>query len=248
MSLLSCIRSKPVMATLKTYCRIYFLKSQISFYPSSKYVSSGMWLNKSLITKRSFMKKVGLNPIYDTYQKKAAKDNISPSEYELIYNGTGENYVRWLSGIVISALIILPTSFIGAYFYIFLTEKSIDLDTYFKVLLIPHSAFEVSVILIIMFSLKLASYSFISKYVLRIYKHSIKNEYACVFINPILPWKNITVLTDNAIKLPNGYIPLVPWYKEYYKLGGYKSIILRERFRRPIDLDRMLNKEKKNDF
>lgn len=99
----------------------------------------------------------------------------------------------------------------------------------------------------VLFTLKITSYSFISKYVLRIYRHNTKRQYVGVFIHPILPWKNMTYTFDKAIKLPDGKFTLVPWYKEYYKLAGNKAIVLRERFRRPIDYDRMIGLEKTMD-
>jgi len=91
-----------------------------------------------------------------------------------------------------------------------------------------------------LFLLKIASYSFVSKYVLRIYRHKIKRQYVGVFINPILPWKNIKCKFETAIKLPDSINVFIPWHKEYYRLAGHKSIVLRERFKRPIDYDRML--------
>ncbi|XP_050432004.1 uncharacterized protein LOC126840368 [Adelges cooleyi] len=250
MNILYCLRIRtlnPVFDPIKVYRRtIYRASQQIT---SSKSQSKPIApISKSFTIHRNFMKKVGLEPLYDNYKKRAIKDNISSNEFELIYNGIGETYARCLSGIVISALILLPTVFTGAYLYLLISEGSINLKTYFEILLLPHSAIEVFLLLTTMFSLKLASYSFISKYVVRIYKHNIKPQYACVYINPILPWKNITVMTDKAIKLPNGKISLVPWYKEYYELGGYKSIVLKERFRRPIDIDRMTNTEEKTKF
>lgn len=196
------------------------------------------------VSNRFFMKKIGLKPMYDIYNKKAAKDNISPTEYALIYNGTGEKYVRSLSGIVIVAMIIVPTVLIGTYIYILFTRGQIDLRTYLNILFIPNSILETAIMLFILFSMKLVSYSFISKYVLRIYKHNTKSQYIGVFINPFLPWKNITCTFEKGIKLPNGKIFIVPWYKEYYKIAGNKSIILKDRFRRPIDYDRMLGIDK----
>ncbi|KAL5244398.1 hypothetical protein ACI65C_011808 [Semiaphis heraclei] len=118
-------------------------------------------LSGYLVPDRCFMKKMGLKPIYDVYNKKAAQDRVSPSEYELIYNGTGE-------------------------------------------------------------------------------RHNTKRQYVGVYINPILPWKNITCTFETAIKLPDSINVFIPWHKEYYRLAGHKSIILRERFKRPIDYDRML--------
>lgn len=196
---------------------------------------------------RCFMKKMGLKPGYDVYNKKAAKDKVSPTEYELVYIGNGEKYVRMLSGVLIAAIIFVPSLFIIGYVYLFFTEESIDLKTYYNVMLIPHTSFELMILLTTLFCLKIASYSFISKFVLRIYKHNTKTQYVGVFINPVLPWKNITCTFDRAIKLPDGKNVLIPWHKEYYKLAGYKSIVLKERFRRPIDYDRMLGKMKTMD-
>jgi len=193
------------------------------------------------------MKKMGLKPRYDVYDKKALKDQVSPTEYELIYIGHGEKYVRMLSGIVITAMVLLPSFFVIGYVYLLITEGPIDLKTYFKILLIPHTFFELAFMIVTLFCLKMASYSFISKYVLRIYKHNIKTQYIGVFINPFLPWKNIMHTFDVAVKLPNGINYLLPWNKEYHKLAGYKSIVLKERFRRPVDYDRMIGKIKAMD-
>lgn len=195
------------------------------------------------VPSRCFMKKMGLKPMYDVYNKKAAKDQVSPAEYTLIYGGTGELYVRYLSGAVMAALIAVPSIFVVAYLYIVFTEGKIDLKTYLKILSIPHSSLELMVMIPTLFLLKIASYCFVSKYVLRIYRHNSKSQYVGVFINPVLPWKNVTCLFDKAIKLPDGKNFLIPWHKEYYRLAGYKSIILRERFRRPIDYERMLGTE-----
>jgi len=193
------------------------------------------------------MKKTGLKPGYDVYNKKAAKDKVSPTEYELVYIGNGEKYVRMLSGIVVVAMIFVPSVFIFGYVYLLFTEESIDLLTYYNILLIPHTSFELIILMTTLFCLKIASYSFISKFVLRIYKHTTKTQYVGVFINPLLPWKNITCTFDKAIKLPDGINFLIPWHKEYHRLAGYKSIILKERFRRPIDYDRMIGKIKTMD-
>lgn len=178
--------------------------------------------------------------MYDVYDKKAAKDNISPAEYTLIYNGTGETYVRWLSGILIATIVVMPTVFATAYVYMWYTEGCIEFKTFLEILFLSHTQLEVYVMLGALVFLKLGSHSFISKYVLRIYKHNIKNRYIGVYINPILPWKSVTCPFDKATKLPNGWNFLAPWYTEYYKLAGNKSIVLRERFRRPIDYDRMV--------
>lgn len=200
-----------------------------------------------LVFYRCFIKKMGLNPMYNVYNKKAAKDNISPTEYELVYNGIGENYVRSLSGIVIGSMIFVPSIYIFSYFYLMLTEGYINFETYLKILLLPTSGIELIALISTLVLFKIASYSFVSKYVLRIYRHNMKAHHACVYINPVLPWKSITVTFDKGTKLPDSKMFLIPWHKEYYKLGGYKSIVLRERFRRPIDYDRMLGIEKRMD-
>lgn len=197
-----------------------------------------------LSNRRCFMKKMGLDPKYNVYDKKAAQDHVSPAEYELVYQGTGEKYVRWLSGMVVVALTIVPTVFVLSYAYLAYTEGQIDFKTYLNLLFLPGSAFEVVVLLSVLFVMKIASYSFISKYVLRIYRHNSNAEYVGVYINPFVPWKNVTCRFDRAVKLPDGKIFIVPWHKEYYRLAGHKSIILKERFRRPIDYDRMLGLEK----
>lgn len=193
-----------------------------------------------LVSYRCFMKKMGLKPIYDVYNKKAAKDNISPTEYELIYNGTGEMYVRSLSGILLVALTVVPATLVIGYIQTLLTEGNVDFKTYLEVLLLPHTSVELAVMLPALFLMKIVSYGFISKYVLRVYRHNIKTEHIGVYINPLLPWKNIRCSFKTAIKLPDGKLHIVPWHKEYYQLAGYKSIILKDRFRRPIDHDLML--------
>jgi len=193
------------------------------------------------------MKKMGLKPIYDVFDKKAAKDNVSKENYTLVYNGIAETYVRCLSGLVVAIIIIAPTIFVSAYIYLCYSEGNIDLKTYFNILLIPHTSLELLIMLPTLFLLKVASYSFISKYVLRIYKHNSKTQYIGVYINPVFPWKNITCQFNQAIKLPDGKNFIVPWHKEYYRISGYKSIILKERFRRPIDYDRMIGLKKSMD-
>lgn len=193
-----------------------------------------------LVSYRCFMKKMGLKPMYDVYKKKAAKDNVSPTEYELIYNGTGELYVRYLSGIVIATIILIPSVFIFGYIYTICTEGIVDFKTYLNILTLPHSIIELAIMLPTLLLLKVMSYSFISKYVLRIYRHNTKTQHIGVFINPFLPWKNVSCTFKTAIKLPDGKLHIIPWYKEYYQLSGYKSIILQNRFRRPIDHDRMI--------
>lgn len=190
-----------------------------------------------LVPDRLFMKKTS---IYEVYNKKAAQDRVSPTEYELIYNGTGENYARCLSGAIIVAITILPSIFIIGYFYILFTEEKMDLQTYLDILLIPSSSLELMVMIPSLFLLKIVSYNFISKYVLRIYRHNTKRQYVGVYINPILPWKNVTSTFETAMKLPDSKMVFIPWHKEYYRLAGHKSIVLRERFKRPIDYDRML--------
>lgn len=244
--LFTCLRStiNPSMArmyTMQSYYRGSIIHNKHLLLTANR---SSVQL---LASNRCFMKKMGFKQIYDVYDKKAAKDKVSPTEYMLVYNGVGEMYVRYLSAAVVAASVILPSVFVYTYVYLLFTEGHIDLNTYFNILLIPHSAVELIIMLSVLFSLKLASYSFITKYVLRIYKHHMKKQYIGVFINPLFPWKNITCTFDKAIKLPNGKITLIPWYNEYYKLAGNKSIVLRERFRRPIDYDRMLGLEKSMD-
>lgn len=197
-----------------------------------------------LLFDRCFMKKMGLNPVYDSYNKKAAKDRVSPTQYELIYHGTGENYVRYLSGITVAAMVILPTIFISSYVYIFFSHGEIDMKTFLELMLLPHTTLEIMIMVPTLILLKLASFSFISKYVLRIYKHQTKSQYVCVYVNPFLPWNNITCNFDRAFKLPDSKLVFIPWSREYHKLAGYKSIVLKERFRRPIDYERMLGIEK----
>jgi hypothetical protein len=186
------------------------------------------------------MKKMGLKPIYDMYNKKAAKDGVSPTEYVLIYQGTGEVYVRWLSGIVVFAMVFVPSVFIFTYMYTMFTTERIDLRTYLDLMFIPNSGLELAFMVPSIFLMKMASYSFISKYVLRIYRHNVREQYISVYINPVLPWKNVNCSFEKAIKLPNSKNFIIPWHKDYYRIAGYKSIILKERFRRPIDYERML--------
>lgn len=193
-----------------------------------------------LVSYRCFMKKTSLKSIYDVYKKKAAKDKVSSTEYELIYNGTGETYVRCLSGIIVASVIFIPSVLIIGYIYTLFTEGKVNLKTYLDVLLIPHSATELAIMLPVLFLLKIMSYNFISKYVLRVYRHNTKTQHIGVYINPILPWKNISCTFETAIKLPDGKLNIIPWNKEYYQLSGYKSIILKDRFKRPIDHDRMV--------
>lgn len=198
-----------------------------------------------LLSDRCFMKKaMGLKPVYDSYDKKASKDRVSPTEYELIYHGTGETYVRYLSGITVGAMIILPTVFISTYVYILFSHGEIDMKTFLEFMLLPNSSLEIMIMVPTLFLLKFASFSFISKFVLRIYKHNSKSEYICVYVNPFLPWNNITCKFDRAFKLPDSKLIFVPWYREYHKLAGYKSIVLKEKFRRPVDYDRMIGTEK----
>lgn len=231
-------RVKPlIFYPIKRSCTIYYKSSVIQ---NKRTLLSVDQSSMQFLTNRFFMKKTGLNPIYDVYNKKAAKDSISPTEYALIYNGTGEMYVRTLSGIVIIAMIIIPTVLIGIYIYILFTKEQINFRIYLDTLFIPNSINETAIMLFVLFSMKLVSYSFISKYVLRIYKHNTKSQYMGIFINPLLPWKNITCTFEKGIKLPDSKIFIIPWYKEYHKIAGIKSIILRDRFRRPIDYDRML--------
>lgn len=193
-----------------------------------------------LMSNRCFMKKVGLKPMYDLYSKTASKDNVSPLEYELVYIGSSELYVRCLSGAIIAAMIFVPSIFGFSFLYLWFTEEQLDLKTYLEVMALPHSIVEISIILTALVLMKIASYSFISKYVLRIYRHHTKTHHIGVYINPILPWKNILCTFETAIKLPDSKISVIPWHKEYYNISGYKSIILRERFRRPVDYDKML--------
>lgn len=239
MNILNCLRSRVDYSIVSSVKRSYTMCYRASVIHNKHSLSSNQ-LPVQVIPNRCFMKKMGLKPIYDMYNKKAAKDGISSTEYELLYQGTGEVYVRWLSGIVVVAMAIVPSVFIFSYLYIVFTEGKIDLKTYLDFMFIPNSLLELAFMLPSLFLLKLASYSFISKYVLRIYRHNSRNQYVSVYIHPVLPWKNITCSFDKAIKLPNGKNFLVPWHKEYYRLAGYKSIVLKERFRRPVDYDRML--------
>lgn len=245
-----CLRSKidvSLLSTLKKRSYAMFYQTSVFHCTRTVLLSAEPTYVIRSVPSRCFMKKMGLNPMYDVYNKKAAKDRLSPTEYTLIYSGTGELYVRYLCGAVMAALITVPSVFVLAYFYILFTERKIDLNTYLEVLAIPHSSLELMVMIPSLFLLKIASYSFISKYVLRIYRHNTKSQYVGVYVNPVLPWKNITCQFDTATKLPDGKNFLVPWHKEYYKLAGYKSIVLRERFRRPIDYERMLGTERTMD-
>lgn len=222
-------------------CKISVVHNKPTFLSTKQ--SSVQWLSD-----RCFMKKaLGLKPVYDSYDKKAAKDRVSPTEYELIYHGPGETYARYLSGITVAAMIFLPTIFISTYVYTWFSHGEIDMKTFLELMLLPNSALEIMIMVPTLLLLKFASLSFISKYVLRIYKHNSKSQYICMYINPFLPWNNISCKFDRAYKLPDGKLIIVPWYKEYHKLAGYKSIILKERFRRPIDYDRMLGIEQKMD-
>lgn len=203
-----------------------------------------MSTNKSssqiLMSNRCFMKKVGLKPMYDLYTKKASKDNISPLEYELVYIGSSEMYVRCLSGAIIAATVFVPSLFGFSYLYLWFTEERFDFKSYLEILALPQSGTELAIILTALVLMKIVSYSFISKYVLRIYRHHTKTNHIGVYINPFLPWKNFTCVFDTAIKLPNSKNFIIPWHKEYYTISGHKSIILRERFKRPIDYDKLL--------
>lgn len=236
-----CLRNKvnAVFSTIKRSCSMYYRAPVLHVKHTCLLFTSQPVILQS-VPNRCFMKKMGLNPIYDVYSKKAAKDQVLSTEYTLIYNGIGERYVRYLSGVVVAIIILIPLVLIGAYLYILLTEGKIDLKTYLEILLIPHSTVELMIMIPTLFLLKLASYSFISKYVLRIYRHNTKTQHIGIYINPLLPWKNISCPFERAEKLPESKNVFIPWHKEYYRLGGYKSIILRERFRRPIDYDRML--------
>lgn len=244
MNVFNCLRSGINFSTLTPIKRSQTICYRASGINNDHNLRSNNQISIRLIPQRCFMKKMGLKPIYDVYKKKAAKDNVSSTDYELVYNGTGEKYVRYLSGILSLAVVSLPSVFVGSYVYLLFTNGYISLKTYFDILCLPQSAFEVMIFLLVLFILKIGSYGFISKYVLRIYRHNMKMQHACVYIHPIFPWKNITTIFDKAIKLPDGKNFLVPWHKEYYQLGGYKAIVLRERFRRPIDYDRMLGKVK----
>ncbi|VVC44065.1 Hypothetical protein CINCED_3A012193 [Cinara cedri] len=236
-----CLRSRIASSTFPTIKRSYKVLCKGSLIHNNQIqLPANHQSCVQLVSYRSFMKKMGLKPIYDVYNKKAAKDNISPTEYELIYNGTGEMYVRSLSGILIVAVTIIPTSLIFGYIYTLLNEGNTNFKTYLEVLVLPHTSMELAILFPILVFMKIMSYSFISKYVLRVYRHNMKEQHVGVFINPILPWKNIRCNFKTAIKLPDGKLHIVPWYKEYHQLSGYKSIILRERFRRPVDYDRML--------
>lgn len=243
-----CLRNKvdAVISTIKRPCSAYY-RASVLHNKNTCLLSTSQPAILQSIPNRCFMKKMGLNPIYDVYNKKAAKDQVLSTEYTLIYNGIGESYVRYLSGIVVAVIILIPSVSIGTYLYLLLTEGKIDFKTYLEILLIPHSALELMIMIPTLFLLKLAAYSFISKYVLRIYRHNTKTQHIGVYINPFLPWKNISCRFERAEKLPESKFVFIPWYKEYYKLGGYKSIILRERFRRPIDYDRMLGTVKSID-
>uniref|UniRef100_A0A2S2P2V7 Transmembrane protein n=1 Tax=Schizaphis graminum TaxID=13262 RepID=A0A2S2P2V7_SCHGA len=235
-----CLRSRVNSSILSSMKRSYTLHSRISIIHNNRTLLPINRLPGGLVPDRCFMKKMGEKPVYQVYNKKAAQDRVSPTEYELIYNGTGETYARCLSGMVIAAIIVLPSTFIGAYLYILITEGNIDLQTYLDIMLIPNSTLELMIMIPVLLLLKIVSYSFISKYVLRIYKHNTKRQYVGVYINPILPWKNLTCTFETAIKLPDSINVFIPWHKEYYRLAGHKSIILRERFKRPIDYDKML--------
>lgn len=239
MNILNCLRSRVDSSIISSVKRSYTMCYQASVI-HNKHMLLSSKLTVQVLPKRCFMKKMGLKPTYDIYNKKAAKDGVSPTEYVLLYQGTGEVYVRWLSGIVVVAMMVLPSVFIFSYLYLVFTEEKINLETYLDFMFIPHSALQLAVMLPTLFLLKLASYSFISKYVLRIYRHNAREQYVSVYINPVLPWKNVTCSFEQAIKLPDGKNFLIPWHKEYYRLAGYKSIVLKERFRRPIDYDRML--------
>ncbi|NP_001288020.1 uncharacterized protein LOC103311794 [Acyrthosiphon pisum] len=232
-----CLRSRINSSIFSSVKRSYTLHLRTSLIHNNRMLLPANQFPGYLVPDRCFMKKMG---IYEVYNKKAVQDRVSPSEYELIYNGTGEMYARWLSGIVIAAIIVLPSTFIIAYFYILFTEGKIDLQTYLDILLIPNSTFELMIMIPVLFLMKIVSYNFISKYVLRIYRHNTKRQYVGVYINPILPWKNITCTFETAIKLPDSINVFIPWHKEYYRLAGHKSIVLRERFKRPVDYDRML--------
>jgi hypothetical protein len=227
--------------------RSYTLHSRTSIIYNNRTLLPINRLPGSLVPDRCFMKKMGEKPVYQVYNKKAAQDRVSPTEYELIYNGTGETYARCLSGMVIAAIIVLPSTFIGAYLYILFTVGKIDLQTYLDIMLIPNSTLELMIMIPVLLLLKIVSYNFISKYVLRIYKHNTNRQYVGVYINPILPWKNLTCTFETAIKLPDSINVFIPWHKEYYRLAGHKSIVLRERFKRPIDYDKMLGLVKELD-
>lgn len=237
-----CLRSKVdtlIFSTIKRSCSTYYRASVLNDKHTCLLNTSQSPILQ-FVPNRCFMKKMGLKPMYDAYNKKAAKDQVSPTEYTLIYNSTGETYVRYLSGIVVAVIILVPSIFVGVYLYILFTEGKIDLKTYLEILLIPHTTLELMIMIPTLFFLKLASYSFISKYVLRIYRHNTKTQHIGVYINPFVPWKNILCQFEKAEKLPDSKYVFIPWYKEYHKLSGYKSIILKDRFRRPIDYDRML--------
>lgn len=164
-----------------------------------------------LASNRCFKKKMGLKLIYDMYDR----DTFSPTEYMLVYNGTGETYVRCLSGIIVILVIAVPSVYIYWYGHILFTKGYIDLNGYLN-----------SFCTVLALIKLLASYSFPLKYVIRNYKHNTKRQYAGVIINLILPWKNIICIFNKAIKFPNGKFTFVPWYKEYYDLDGHKSIKL----------------------
>lgn len=235
-----CLRSRVNSSILSTMKRSYTLFSRTSIVHNNRTLLPINRLPGYLMPERCFMKKMGEKPAYNVYNKKATQDRVSPTEYELIYNGTGETYARLLSGMVIAAIIVLPSTFIITYLYVLFTEGKIDLQTYLDILLLPNSTWELLIMIPVLFLLKIVSYNFISKYVVRIYKHNAKKQYVGVYINPVLPWKNITCTFETAIKLPDSINVFVPWHKEYYRLAGHKSIVLRERFKRPIDYDRMI--------
>ncbi|XP_025198652.1 uncharacterized protein LOC112596975 [Melanaphis sacchari] len=236
-----CLRSRVNSSIVSSMKRSYtLLHLRTSIIHNNRTLLPINRLPGYLMLDRCFMKKMGEKPIYEVYNKKAAQDKVSPSEYELIYSGTGQTYARCLGGITIFAMIVLPSTFFIAYLYVLLTEGKVDLQTFLDILLMPNSTMELIIMISTLFLLKIASYSFISKYVLRIYRHNAKRQYVGVYINPILPWKNITCTFETAIKLPNSRQVFIPWHKEYYRLAGHKSIVLRERFKRPIDYDRML--------
>lgn len=240
MNILNCLRLKINSSIICSVKMSHTMCYRASVIHKKHSLLSSHHLPVQVVSNRCFMKKMGLKPMYDMYNKKAAKDGVSPTEYVLIYQGTGDVYVRWLSGMVIVAIIVLPSVFLFTYLYAMVTTKKIDLQTYLDLMFVPHSGLELAFMIPTIFLLKLASYSFISKYVLRIYRHNVREQYISVYINPFLPWKNITCSFEKAIKLPNSKMFIIPWHKDYYRIAGYKSIILKERFRRPIDYERML--------
>lgn len=235
-----CLRSRVDTSINSAIKRLYTIFNKSSVTHNNCVLSPVHQPCIQLVSYRRFMKKNSLKSIYDVYNKKAAKDKVSSTEYELIYNGSGETYVRCLSGIIIASIIFIPSSVIIGYIYTLFTDGKVNLKTYLDVLLIPHSAIELGIMFLVLFILKVMSYNFISKYVLRVYRHNTRTQHIGVYINPILPWKNISCTFETATKLPDGKLNIIPWNKEYYQLSGYKSIILKDRFKRPVDHDRMV--------